>query len=65
MHKILSVFAAVLFAAMSMVTTSSDADARRYRHGHGGAGAAIAAAVIGGIVLHGLSRRHHRRHYYN
>ena len=63
MHKILSLFAATIFAAMALLSSSTEADARRYRHG--GAGVAIAAAVIGGIAIHALSRRHHRRHYYS
>lgn len=60
MRKFLTLFAVVAFSAMALVTSTKDAEARRWHRGYGGA---IAAAVIGGVILHSL-HRHHRRHYY-
>ena len=62
MHKLLMTLAASLFAIMGLVATADQAEARRYRGGHG-IGVGIAAAVIGGIIIHRMHRRHHRRHY--
>ena len=62
MHKLLVTLAASIFAIMGLVATADQAEARRYRGGHG-IGVGIAAAVIGGIIIHRLHRRHHRRHY--
>jgi hypothetical protein len=64
MRKIITLFAATVFAVMAMLVTPNQAEARRYRHGNG-AGAAIAAAIIGGIAIAAISNRHHRRHYNN
>jgi uncharacterized membrane protein len=62
MHKLLITLAASLLAIMGLVSTADQAEARRYRGGHG-IGVGIAAAVIGGIIIHRMHRRHHRRHY--
>lgn len=62
MKKFLTLFAIVAFSAMALVTSTKDAEARRWHRGYGGA---IAAAVVGGVILHSLHRRHHRRHYYS
>lgn len=61
MKKFLTLFAIVAFSAMALVTSTKDAEARRWHRGYGGA---IAAAVVGGVILHSL-HRHHRRHYYS
>lgn len=63
MRKIITLFAATVFAVMAMIVTPNQAEARRYRHG--GDGAAIAALVIGGIAIAALSHRHHRHRYYD
>ena len=62
MRKIVSLFAATLFAAMAMLATPNQAEARRYHRGYGGGGA-VAALVIGGIAIAALSHRRHHRYY--
>ena len=61
MRKIVTLFAATLFAAMAMLATPNQAEARRYHRGYGGG--AIAALVIGGIAIAALSHRRHHRYY--
>lgn len=62
MRKIVTLFAATLFAAMAMLAAPNQAEARRYHRGYGGGGA-IAALVIGGIAIAALSHRRHHRYY--
>ncbi len=62
MRKLITLFAAVAFSAMALVSTAGNAEARRWHRGYGGG---IAAAVIGSALIYGLAHRHHRRHYYS
>jgi hypothetical protein len=62
MRKIVSLFAAAVFAATALIAVPGQAEAHRY---HRGGGDFLAAAIIGGIAIAALSHRHHRHRYYS
>ena len=63
MGKLSTALTASFFAIVSFITTADQAESHRYHRG--GIGAGIAAAVIGGIIIHQLHRRRHRDYYYS
>jgi hypothetical protein len=65
MQKSIAALAVTLITSTSMLASAGTAEAHRRHYRADAIGAGIAAAVIGGIVLHSVRHRHHRRYYDN
>lgn len=63
--KLISWIAAAAFAVPLLIAAPGEAQAHRYRHNGDGVAVGVAAAVIGGILLSQIGRRHHRHYYYD